>query len=81
MDFYVCLTITQIKSNAILEKAIHQPLTAEVQIQYWANPCGISGGTSGTGSGFFLLELQLSLASFIPQMFCTQLSTIISVTE
>jgi len=41
----------------MVENVIRQPLTAEVQIQYWANPCGISGGTSGTGSGFFLLEL------------------------
>jgi len=53
VDSYACLTLTQIKSNAMLEKVIHQPLTAEVQIQYWANPCGISGGIRGTGSGFF----------------------------
>ena len=49
IDFYACLTLTLIKSNAMVEKVIHQPLTAEVQIRYWANPCGISGGTRGTG--------------------------------
>jgi len=37
----------------MLEKVVHQPLTAGVQIQYWDNPCGISGGTRGTGSVFF----------------------------
>jgi len=37
----------------MVEKVIRHLLTAEVQIRYWANPCGILGGTRGTGSGFF----------------------------
>jgi hypothetical protein len=53
IGFYICLTLTQIKGNDMVGKVIHQPLTAEVQIQYWANLCGISGGTRGSGSVFF----------------------------
>ena len=67
IDFCACLTLTQIKGNAVVEKVIRHRLTAEVQIRYWANPCGILGGTRGIGSVFFfLLELQLSLDSIIP---------------
>jgi hypothetical protein len=31
--FYICQTLTQIKGNAMVEKVIHQPLTAEIDIQ------------------------------------------------
>ena len=72
IDFYASLILTQSKGNAMVEKVIHQPLTAEVPIQYWANPCWISGGTRDTGSVFFfLIDVQLSLASIIPQKFHT----------
>jgi len=52
---YRLLCLLEFNPNyyAMVEKVIRQPLTAEVQIQYWANPCGISGGTRGTGSVFF----------------------------
>ena len=72
IDFYACLNLTQFKCNAMVEKVIRQPLTAEVQIQYWANPCLILGGTRGTGSGLFPPRTSALLAIIIPQMFHTQ---------
>jgi hypothetical protein len=29
-----------------------RPLAAESRVGAWVNPCGISGGQSGTGTGF-----------------------------
>jgi hypothetical protein len=29
-----------------------RPLTAEARVRSWVSPCGISGGQSGTGTGF-----------------------------
>ena len=91
IDFYACMTLTQIKGNAKAEKVIHQPLNAEAQIQYWANPNLDFWSNKGyLKCFFFLLELQHSLASIIPQMFHTHsvichwyyiTLTIISVTE
>jgi hypothetical protein len=32
----------------------HQPVTVESQVKYYAIACGVCGGQSSTGTGFFL---------------------------
>jgi hypothetical protein len=37
---------------AMAQVVSHRPLTVEARVRARANPCGICGGQSGTGTGF-----------------------------
>jgi hypothetical protein len=39
--------------RAMSQVVSRRPLTAEAQVRAWVNPCGICGGQSGTGTGFY----------------------------
>jgi hypothetical protein len=39
--------------RAMAQAVSRRPLTAETRLRSWVSPCGICGGQSGTGTGFF----------------------------
>jgi hypothetical protein len=41
-------------------------LTVEARVRSLVVPCGICGGQSGTGTGFFFRVLRFSPVNFIP---------------
>jgi hypothetical protein len=43
-----------------------RPLTAEARVRSPVSPCGICGGRSGTGTGFFPRVLPFSPVNLIP---------------
>jgi hypothetical protein len=43
-----------------------RPLTAEARVRSRVSPCGIYGGQSGTGTGFFPRVLRFSPVNLIP---------------
>jgi hypothetical protein len=42
-----------LKDCAMAQVVSRRPLTAEAWVRARVNPCGICGGQSGTGTGFF----------------------------
>jgi hypothetical protein len=45
--------VTSYNGRAMVQVVSRRPLTAEARFRALDNPCGICGGQSGTGTGFF----------------------------
>jgi hypothetical protein len=52
--------------RAMAQAVSRRPLTAKARVRSRVSPCGIYGGRSGTGTGFFPRVLRFSPVSFIP---------------
>jgi hypothetical protein len=64
----IIIIIIIIMSHAMTQAASLRPLTAESRVRARISPCGICGGQSGTGTGFFRV-LRFSLVNIIPASF------------
>jgi hypothetical protein len=60
------LVLTGYIGRAMAQVVSRRPVTTEALVRARVNPCGICGGQSGTGKGFFLRALRFSRRYIIP---------------
>ena len=52
-DNYFYMSVTDTLGRAMAQAVSRRPLAAEARVRSRLRPCGICGGQSGTGTGFF----------------------------